>query len=63
MNASTRNYTRASGLIFFVVSAIHAWRVISGTTVMIGDWYLPIAASWIACIAAAVLAAWGWRAR
>ena len=63
MNASTRSYTRVSALIFFIVSALHAWRVISGTTIAIGEWIVPSAASWVACVVAALLAFWGWRAR
>ena len=63
MQASTRNYTRISALVFAIVALLQGWRAASGFPVVIDGWTLPIAASWAACIAAAALAAWGWRAR
>jgi hypothetical protein len=63
MNASTRNYTRISALVFTIVAVLQGWRAASGFPIVIDGWNLPVAASWAACIVAAVLAAWGWRAR
>lgn len=63
MQASTLNYTRISALVFAIVALLQGWRAASGFPVVIDGWTLPVAASWAACIAAAALATWGWRAR
>jgi hypothetical protein len=63
MNASTRAYTRISALVFTVVAVLQGWRAATGFTVAIDGWTVPVAVSWAACIAAAALAIWGWRAR
>lgn len=63
MNASTRNYTRVSALVFAVVALLQGWRAAGGFAVVIDGWALPVAASWVACVVAAALAAWGWRSR
>jgi hypothetical protein len=62
MNASGRGYARISALVFGVIAVLQGWRAASGLPVAIDGWNLPVAASWAACIAAGVLAAWGWRA-
>ncbi|MFO1474990.1 MAG: hypothetical protein U1F20_11100 [Lysobacterales bacterium] len=63
MNASTRNYTRVSALVFTAVALLQGWRAASGLALRIGDYSVPASFSWVACIAAAALAVWGWRAR
>ena len=63
MNASTRNYTRISALVFTVIAVLQGWRAASGFPILIDGWMLPVAASWAACIAAGALAIWGWRSR
>ena len=63
MNASTRNYTRISALVFTIVALLQGWRAASGFPIVIDGWNLPVVASWAACIVAGVLAVWGWRAR
>ena len=63
MNASTRNYTRISALVFTIVALLQGWRAANGFPVVIDGWTLPVMASWIAFVVAGALAAWGWRAR
>jgi hypothetical protein len=63
MHASTRSYARVSALVFTVVALLQGWRAARGLTIAIDGWTVPVAASWAACIAAGVLAAWGWRSR
>ena len=63
MNASTRNYTRISALVFTIVALLQAWRAVSGFAVVIDGRTLPVMASWIAFVVASALAIWGWRAR
>lgn len=63
MNASTRNYTRISALVFAIIAVLQGWRAASGFPIAIDGWMLPAAASWAACIAAGALAIWGWRTR
>ena len=63
MNASTRNYTRISALVFTFVAVLQGWRAASGFPIVIDGWTLPTAGSWIACIVAGALAIWGWRSR
>lgn len=63
MQASARNYIRVSALVFTVVALLQGWRAARGFPVAIDGWTLPVAASWVACIVAAGLAIWGWRAR
>jgi len=63
VNASTRNYTRVSALVFTIVAVLQGWRAASGFPIVIDGWMLPVAGSWVACIVAAALAIWGWRSR
>jgi hypothetical protein len=63
MNASTRNYTRISALVFAIVALLQCWRAASGFPVVIDGWTLPVMAAWIAFVGAGALAVWGWRAR
>lgn len=63
MNASTRSYTRISALVFTAVAVLQGWRAAGGLPVQIGDFPVPMSFSWIACIVAGALAAWGWRSR
>lgn len=63
MNASIRNYTRISALVFTIFALLQAWRAATGFPIVIDGWNLPVAASWAACIVAGALAIWGWRAR
>ena len=64
MNATAhRPYTTVSALVFTLVAVLQAYRAFAGIPLDIGGTAIPVAASWVAALFAAALAAWGWRTR
>jgi hypothetical protein len=59
---SAENYSRLAGLIFAIVAALQITRALSGWPVTVGTISIPLWASWIACVVAAVLAWLGYDA-
>jgi hypothetical protein len=51
---------RISGTIFGIVALLHLYRVISGISVVIGDWMLPIWVNIIGFIGTVFLSTWLW---
>jgi hypothetical protein len=51
-------YLSISATIFAAVALAHLLRAISGWTIVIGTWEVPLALSWIAAIVTAGLSAW-----
>jgi hypothetical protein len=49
---------RIAGAIFGIVAVLHLLRLITGVTVMIGDWTLPMWVNMLGLIGAAVLCFW-----
>lgn len=56
-------YTTVSATVFTVVALVQFWRAASALPVQVGQWPLPVTASWIAGAVATLLALWGWRSR
>ncbi len=59
MNQS--NYTLITGIVFTAVALLHLMRIISGESVLIGGWDLPVAFNWIGFLVAGFLAYQGFR--
>jgi hypothetical protein len=59
---TAENYSRLAGLIFAIVAALQLTRALSGWPVTVGTISIPLWASWIACVVAAVLAWLGYDA-
>jgi len=56
-------YVTVSASLFTFIAAVQFWRAASALPVQVGQWPLPVTASWIAGTVAALLAIWGWRSR
>ena len=54
MNQST--YMKVTGIIFLVIAVLHLYRAIYSLPTIIGDFSIPVAASWIGVIIAGFLA-------
>jgi hypothetical protein len=61
MDAKT--FSLVAGVIFAVVALFHLVRIFMEWTVIIGDWSIPMWASWIALVVAGGLALLGLRLR
>ena len=55
----TRPFIALSTLIFIVVALAHAWRLYRHWPLQLGSHAIPIEASWIGLVIAAVLSIWG----
>ena len=53
MNQST--YMKVTGIIFLVIAVLHLYRAIASLPVVIGDFSIPVAASWIGVVIAGFL--------
>jgi hypothetical protein len=51
-----RTFNTVAGVIFSVVAALHALRLLLGWTAVIGGWEVPHWVSWLALALAAYLA-------
>ncbi|MBC8321841.1 MAG: hypothetical protein H8E34_14100 [Bacteroidetes bacterium] len=51
---------RISGTIFGIVALLHLSRLLTGISVLIGDWTLPIWVNIFGFIASATLSTWLW---
>jgi uncharacterized membrane protein len=54
-------FTTIAVVVFAVVALVHLWRAIAGWEVVINGYAVPISASWIGLVVAALLAAMVWR--
>jgi len=52
---------RISAIIFGIVSIIHLGRIVSGVTVFIGSWPLPLWVNWMGLVGTLFLFGWLWR--
>jgi hypothetical protein len=59
---TAENYSRLAGLIFAIVAVLHLARALSGWPLNVGTISIPLWASWVACVVAAVLAWAGYDA-
>ena len=50
-----RTFFVIAGLIFGVAAAVHLARVLQGWTMEVGPWPIPMWASWLGAVIAAVL--------
>jgi hypothetical protein len=59
---TTENYSRLAGLIFAIIAVLQLARALSGWPLTVGTTSIPVWASWVACIVAAILAWAGYDA-
>lgn len=55
------NYCVVSGIFFALVCLAHLARIVGDYPVYVADYSVPMFASWIALIATALLASWGFQ--
>jgi hypothetical protein len=60
-NPDRMKFSERTGVIFAVVALFHLVRIYMGWPVMIGDWSVPMWASWIGLAVAGGLAFFGLR--
>jgi hypothetical protein len=56
------SYARLAGAIFAIVAVLQLARAIAGWSITLEGTYIPVAASWVACVVAGVLAWLGFTA-
>ena len=59
---TTENYSRLAGLIFAIIAVLQLARALSGWPLTVGTTSIPVWASWVAFIVAAILAWLGYEA-
>jgi len=60
---SAKDYSRLAAVIFAIVALLQLFRAVSGWPVTVGaTTSIPLWASWVACVVAAVLAWLGFNA-
>jgi len=62
MQASWKTYCLVSGVLFTLVAIAHLLRIVNGLPVQVGEFNVPMAASWIGLVVPAALALWAFRA-
>ena len=63
MNASGRSFHRVCVALFTALALIQGTRAVLGWPVAINGYAVPVAASAVVALVAALLAFWGWRTR
>ena len=56
-----RKYSIISGVFFLLVALAHLYRAAANLPVQVDEFMVPMWASWVAVVATAVLAFWGFR--
>lgn len=54
-------WLRITGSIFGVVSILHLLRILTGISILIGGWLLPMWVNWMGFLATGFLCIWLWR--
>ena len=57
----SRSYCLTSGIVFILVSLMHAWRFALDLPMLIGAWSVPRSLSGLGALGAALLAVWAFR--
>ena len=58
---NSRSYALLSGIVFTLMALLHLWRLSTGTEATLGNWVVPMDASWGGLLVTAVLAFNGLR--
>ena len=56
-----KSYITITATVFSAVALLHLMRIISGESVIIGGWNLPITFNWVGMVITAFLAYQGFR--
>lgn len=51
---------RLAGTIFFIVAVLHALRIITGISITVDGWLVPIWLNYMGCIGSLTLCVWMW---
>ena len=62
LTVPARSYAALAATVFAVVAVLQFVRALNGWTVVIGSTDIPVGASWVACLAAILLAVLGYLA-
>jgi hypothetical protein len=62
MHATWKTYCRVSGVLFTLVAIAHLLRIVNGVPVQVGEYDVPMLASWLGLLVPAALAFWAFRA-
>ena len=57
------SFHRVAGSVFAVVALAHACRAFQQLPLQLGSTAIPVWASWIGALGAALMSAWGFRSR
>lgn len=60
---SKKNFFAVSGTLFLLIAIVHLFRLLQGWPVLIGNFVVPIWASWVAVIAGLYLSYQGLKHR
>lgn len=55
---SLKSYLTLSAVVFAIVALAHLTRALADWTIVVGQWTVPIALSWIGAVAAAAMSGW-----
>ncbi len=56
-----KNYCLISGTLFSLVAIAHLLRILSGASILVDDYAVPMFFSWVGLIVPGVLALWALR--
>ena len=56
-----RHYLFISGTVFAIVAAGHLIRIVKHSSVMFGEWAVPMSVSWVGLIIAGLLSLWAFK--
>ena len=58
---ATKNFAvRIAGFIFGIVSILHLLRIVTGISIMIGTWVLPLWINYMGLVVTGFLCGWLW---
>ena len=58
---SCKNYCVISGILFALVALAHLIRIVNGMSIVVDDYAVPMAVSWIGLVVPAALAIWAFQ--
>ncbi len=61
MPMNARTYCIASGCLFTLVALFHLYRALNDIPLVVGDWPVPVALTWLGVVLPCAFAAWAFR--
>jgi len=56
-------YCAVSGILFSIIALAHLARIAFGTSIQVGEYFVPMIVSWVGVVVLAGLAFWAFRLR